>query len=149
MLLRDQINSDLKTALKSSDALRLSVLRMLTAAFKNKEIENRTQGNPPALSDDDIQSLLRTELKKRKEAIQIYEQAGRTELAQKEKEELAVIDSYLPKQLPESEVRNLVEKIFAETSPKNIGEAMKAVMAELKGRADGALINRLVQEKLK
>jgi len=149
MSLRDQINSDLKIALKSGDQLRLGVLRMLSAVFKNKEIENRSGDKALELSDTDLQKLMRAEAKKRKEAQQVYEQAGRTELAEKEKAELAVIDFYLPKQLSETEVRSAVEKVFSESQPKSAGEAIKSVMIALQGRADGALINRLVQERFK
>lgn len=146
MLLLEQLNNDLKSALKSGDAGKTSTLRMLTAAVHNEHIK---KGKDKELTDDDVLEVLRREAKKRKESVEAFTKGGRQELADKEQAELVIIESYLPKQMSREEVAAAVEKILAGLEDKsNQGMVMKAVMAELKGKADGRLISEIVKEKL-
>jgi uncharacterized protein YqeY len=146
MSLNDRIADDLKESMKARNAGRVSVLRMIKATIKNKEIEKQS-----ALCDDDIHSVLSSFAKRSRESIDQFSQAGRTDLAEKEENELKVIESYLPQQLEEKEIRDLIRDTIQETSaegPRDMGKVMKAVMARAKGRADGKLVNSLVKEML-
>ncbi len=146
MSLLAKLNDDLKSAMKAGDAGKLGVLRMLNAAIKNQAI---TKGKDAVLTDEEIMEVLRREQKKRKESVEAFAKGGRPELAAKEQEELAFVESYLPKQMSREEVAAAVEKILSGLSDKsNAGLVMKAVMQELKGKADGKLINEIVKEKL-
>ncbi|MEN8263970.1 MAG: GatB/YqeY domain-containing protein [Nitrospirota bacterium] len=142
----EKIEYDLKKSLKSGDKNRVSILRMVKSDVKNREIE---KGDP--LTDEDIQAILRSFSKKARESIDQFTKAGRDELAEKEKAELAVIQEYLPKQLSEEDVRKTVRDVIDETGAagvKDMGRVMKSVMAKLKGQADGRLVNNLVKEAL-
>lgn len=146
MSISEKIEKDLKDSLKSGDKTRVSILRMVKSAMKNKEIET---GGP--LKEEDVQAILRSFSKKAGESIEQYTGAGRTELADKEKAELAVIQEYLPRQLSEEEVRQIVSDAINETGAagmKDMGKVMKAVMAKTKGQADGRIVNNLVKETL-
>jgi uncharacterized protein YqeY len=146
MSLSGKIEKDLKESLKSGDKNRLSILRMVKSAVKNKEIE---KGDP--LTDEDIQAVFRSFSKKAGESIEQFSRAGRDELAEKEKAELAVLQEYLPKQLGEEDIRKAVRDVIDETGAagvKDMGRVMKAVMSKLKGQADGRLVNNLVKETL-
>ncbi len=146
MTLVERIEDDLRTALKSSDKLKVSVLRMIKASLKNREID---KGSP--LSDDDVLTVLGSLAKQTKESIKEYERAGRGDLAQKEKEELSVIQSYLPEQLSEEEIERMIHEVIEETaasSVKDMGKVMKVLMPRLKGRADGKRVNQRVREIL-
>ncbi len=146
MSLSGKIEKDLKQSLKSGDKNRLSILRMVKSAVKNKEIE---KGDP--LTDEDIQAVFRSFSKKAGESIEQFSRAGRDELAEKEKAELAVLQEYLPKQLGEEDIRKAVRDVIDETGAagvKDMGRVMKAVMSKLKGQADGRLVNNLVKETL-
>ncbi len=146
MSLSEKIEKDLKESLKSGDKNRLSILRMVKSAVKNKEIE---KGDP--LTDEDIQAVFRSFSKKAGESIEQFSRAGRDELAEKEKAELAVLQEYLPKQLGEEDIRKAVRDVIDETGAagvKDMGRVMKAVMSKLKGQADGRLVNNLVKETL-
>lgn len=146
-MLKSGLVSDLKSAMKRGDAARVSVLRMALAALHNKEIEKRVE----KLSDDEELQVLATEARKRKEAIEGYERGGRAELAEKERGELAVLKSYLPQEASEEEIRRAVKEAITKTgavSPKDMGKVMGAAMASLKGRADGAMVQRTVKEEL-
>ena len=142
----EKIEIDLKESLKSGDKNRVSILRMVKSDVKNREIE---KGD--SLTDEDIQAILRSFSKKARESIDQFTKAGRNELAEKEKAELAVIQEYLPKQLSEEDIRKTVRDVIDETGAagvKDMGRVMKAVMAKLKGQADGRLVNNLVKEAL-
>lgn len=146
MTVFEKIENDLKESLKSGDKNRVSILRMVKSDVKYREIE---KGAP--LTDEDIQAILRTFSKKARESIDQFTKAGRDELAEKEKAELAVIQEYLPKQLGEEDVRKTVRDVIDETGAagvKDMGRVMKSVMAKLKGQADGRLVNNLVKEAL-
>ena len=134
------LTDEMKSAMKARDAARLSAIRMLISAIKYAMVDN------PGLDDDGILAVLSKEAKKRREAIEAYRSAGREEQAKGEEFELAIIESYLPKKLTEDEVRTKLAKI--NLSGKNMGEAMKLAMAELKGGAEGGVVSRIVKELL-
>ena len=146
MSISERIADDFKQALKSGDKNRVSVLRMVKSSMKNREIEKKA-----SLTDDDIQSILKTFVKRSKESIEQFGKAGRTDLVEKEKQELSVVESYLPTQLGEDEVKAVVRDVMNEQGtegPGDLGRIMKAVMARLKGQADGRLVNAIVKEML-
>jgi uncharacterized protein YqeY len=146
MSLSNILSEDVKAALKSGDKTRVSVLRMVNAAIKNREIEKRS-----ALTDDDISGILRSYVKRARESIDQFSIAGRTDLAEKEEQELAVIQSYLPEELSEDKTRKIISETITETEAsglKDMGKVMKAVMARTKGQVDGKLANKLVKEML-
>ncbi len=146
MQLAEKLSNDLKTALKSGDKIRLGILRMIKSDIKNKEIE---KGASPG--EEEILAMLRSFVKRAKDSIEQFSNAGRTDLAEKEKAELAIIQEYLPKQISEDDIRQIVKDAVAETGasgPKDMGMVMKAVMGKTKGQADGKLVNGLVKEIL-
>ena len=146
MGLKAQLLQDMKEAMKSKDKVKLSTIRMINSLIKNAEIEKRGE-----LTDDEIIQLLMKYAKQRKEAIEMYEKGGRQDLVEKEKAELAVVESYLPKQMSEEEIRELVKEAIEATgasSPKDIGKVMQHVMPKVKGRADGSVVNKIVREML-
>lgn len=145
-MLQDKLTQDLKEAMKAGDSAKVGILRMLSAAIHNREIE---KGKGAVLTDEEVMEVLRREQKKRKESVEAFEKGGRPELAEKEKSELVLVESYLPKQMSREEVVAAVEKILAGLADKsNAGLVMKAVMQELKGKADGKMISEVVKEKL-
>jgi len=146
MGLKAQLLQDMKEAMRAKDKVRLSTIRMINSLIKNAEIEKRGE-----LTDDEIIQLLMKYAKQRKEAIEMYEKGGRQDLVEKEKAELAVVESYLPKQMSEEEIRELVKEVIEATgasSPKDIGKVMQHVMPKVKGRADGSVVNKIVREML-
>lgn len=161
MTLREKIDLDLKEAFKSKDESRTSVLRMFLASIKNKELEKRMKLSKTGkvesldelskLSDEEIVGVLATEIKRRKEAAQQFRDGNRQDLADKEMAEAEILSVYLPQQLSEQEVRELVrsaiEKIGA-SSPSDLGRVMGALMPQVKGKADGAEVTRIVKEEL-
>ncbi len=146
MGLKERLINDMKEAMKAKDKVKLSTIRMINSLIKNAEIEKRGE-----LTDDEIVSLLMKYAKQRRESIQMYEQGGRQDLVEKEKEELAIVESYLPEQMSEDEIRKIVEEVIRETgasSPKDMGIVMKNVMPKVKGKAEGSVVNRIVRELL-
>jgi uncharacterized protein YqeY len=147
MSLSDQIVSDLTAAMKAQDAQRTSTLRMVKAAMMNRKIE---QGSD--LSDDDVQKLLRSLVKQRRDSIEQYEKAGRQELVDKEAAEIGVIEAYLPQAASAAEIEAAVAGAIAETgatSMKDMGKVMKAAQAALAGKnADGKQVSEIVKAKL-
>ena len=144
--LNDQINSEIKQAMKAGDKLTLDVLRMVSAAIKNKEIEIRPQNKE--ITDDDIVQIIKTQVKKRREAADLYQKGSRSDLADKELNEIKVIERYLPQQMDEQAISKILDKIIAQTPTKEFGPLMKEVMQELKGKADASLISKLLKTKL-
>ncbi len=143
---KEQIQADLKVAMRAGDTRRREVLRLLMAAFKQVEVDRRIE-----LSESDALGILMSEAKKRREAIAEMSGAGRTELAAQEQYELELIESYLPRQLERAELEPIVREAIAEvgaTTPKDMGQVMKVVMARVKGQADGKLVNTIVRELL-
>lgn len=146
MSIEQTISEDIKDALKSGHKIKVSMLRMIKSAIKNREIE---KGGP--LTDDDVQAILRSYVKRAKESIEQYSNAGRTDLVDKETEELSIIQGYLPEQLSEDEARELIRGVIEETGAsgaRDMGKVMKAVMAKTKGQVDGRTANKLVKEML-
>lgn len=144
--LKRRINQDAKEALKSKNTLTLNVLRMLKSEIRYKEIERGSE-----LSDDDVISVLSTAIKKRKDSIQQFEKGGRDDLASKEKQELTVVAKYMPEQLGEEELSQIVSQAISEegaTGPSDLGKVMKLVMPKVRGRADGKKINQMVSSQL-
>ncbi|OGY62925.1 MAG: hypothetical protein A2745_02655 [Candidatus Harrisonbacteria bacterium RIFCSPHIGHO2_01_FULL_44_13] len=148
MPLKAQFNSDLKSAMKDGEQLKVSVLRLILTAAHNKEIEKRTKGAAAELTDEEFQEVLSREAKKRKEAIVVYEKGGRQDLADKEKKEFEIIQKYLPTQFGREEVEKIVSQVLARVEIKEFGPAMKEVMKELKGKADAALVSEIVKARL-
>lgn len=149
MGLKEKISEDIKAAMKSGDKLRLETIRTLRAVLMEKEIELRGSGK--TMTPDDEISTLTSAAKKRKESIEQFGAAGRTDLVQQETAELNIIAEYLPKQMSEEEVKRVVEEIIAATgasSTDDFGKVMPLVMKELKGKADGRLIQQLVKNML-
>ena len=146
MSLKEQLNADMKEAMKARQAERLSTIRQLRSAIKNKEIDLKQE-----LDDDAIIAVIGTLVKQRREAEQMYRDNDRPELADKEDAERVVLQDYLPAQLGEAEVREIVAAVIAATgatSLKEMGKVMPQVMARTKGAADGKLVNQLVREQL-
>jgi len=146
MTLAERIDSDLKAALKNRQELRLQVVRMLKSDMRYKQIELGHE-----LSDDEVVGVLSTAAKKRREAADEYARGGRQDLADGELAELDIIKAYLPEQLSEEDLYSLIDRVIAETgasSVKDIGLVMKSLMPEIRGRADGKLVNSAVRARL-
>jgi uncharacterized protein YqeY len=147
MSLRNKIPEDLKNALRNKNAVELSVLRMLQSAIRNKEIEK----NKSELTDEEVIEVITSEIKKRRESIEGYMKGRRQDLADRENSELDVLMKYMPKQLTEEEVREEVRKAIQEAgvnNSKELGKVMKVIIPRTKGKADGAMVNRVVREEL-
>lgn len=147
MSLRDRLTEDLKLAMKSRDQLRMDVIRMIKAAILNKEVELKKD-----LDDAEMSRIMTTLIKQRRESVEQFEKAQRTELADKERKEISIIESYLPQALSLQELENIIASVLKETgarSLKDMGVVMKAVMARLAAQAvDGKQISDLVRAKL-
>lgn len=147
MTLKDKLLADMKEALKSRDSLRLNTIRSVIAAVKNQEIHLLRK----ELDDDEILSLVSREVKKRKEAAALFQQGGRTDLMEKEKQEHAILQAYLPEQVSEDDLRKRIQEVVAETKAegmKDLGQIMKILVPEFKGKADNGLIKNLAGEYL-
>ena len=148
MSLRDRLTEDLKLAMKARDQLRMDVIRMIKAAVLNKEVEMKKD-----LDDAEMSRIMTTMIKQRRESVEQYEKGHRAELAAKERQEISIIESYLPKALSPEELAQTVEAVIRETgagSAKEMGAVMKAVMARLAGQpVDGKQVSDLVRSKLK
>lgn len=148
-MLHQKIENDLKEALKSGEKEKAGVLRFLISAVKNFQIEKRAQ-DKKYMPDGDIILVLRRQTKQRRDSITQYEKGGREDLAEKEKE-LEILESYLPAQLGEDEVRKIVEAKMAElgvSDKTGFGKLMGAMMKELQDKADGSIVKKIVEEKL-
>jgi hypothetical protein len=148
--LKDRLRTDLTSAMKARDELRSSTLRMLLTAITNAEVAGKTQVE---LTDDQIIGVLSTEAKKRREAATAFEDAGRTEMAEKERNELTVITDYLPAQLSEQEIADLVAAAIDQTGAagegmKAMGKVMGVVSPQVKGKADGGAVAAEVRRQL-
>jgi hypothetical protein len=146
MSLQQRLDDDLKGAIKSSDKLKTSVLRMLKAAVKYKQIEKNRE-----LSEEEIISVISTLSKQRRESIDLFSKGGREDLADKEKQELSIIQSYLPDQINPEELDRLIIEAIRESSAegvKDIGQVMRLLMPRVKGAADGKVVNQRVKELL-
>lgn len=146
MSLTEQLQADMKTAMRDGDAHRRDTLRMVIAAAQNAAKEKREP-----LSDEEALAVITKQVKTRRESIKAFREAGRDDLADKEQSEIDVLEPYLPEQMGEDEVRALVVEAVAATgatSPRDMGKVMGALMPKVKGRADGKLVASLVNEEL-
>ena len=147
MTLQEKIQSHLADAMRSKDSLRLSVLRMMKAAVKNKEVDKMK-----ALEESEVLAVLNTLVKQRKDSVEQFRKGGREELAQKEEAEIKIIEEYLPAAASEEDIRQAIDEALQETgaaSIKDMGKVMKAALARLAGKsADGGRVSQLVKEKL-
>lgn len=147
MSLQEKISEDLAKAMKSGDKTRVDTLRMIRAQL----IEFSKRGADHNITPEDEISILTSAAKKRKEAIEEFRKANRLEMVEKEESELKIIQEYLPKQLTEEEIKEIIKKYITETGAsgqKDFGKVMPLVMKELKGKADGKLVQNLVKELL-
>lgn len=150
-MLRQTLNEALKDAMRAKNSRGVATLRLILAALKDRDIAARTSGNQDGIDDAAILSMLQTMVKQRRESIIMYEQGGRTELAQQEKEEIEVIEAFLPRQLNEDDTREAIAALIAELGATGVKD-MGKVMAELRGRFAGQMdftkASALVREKL-
>lgn len=148
-MLKQQLQEELKHAMLARDELQKSVLRMLLSAITYAEIQKGGAGYEA--TDEDVMSVIDKQVKQRKDSIEQFEKAERQELADKEKEELALLEKYLPEQMDEEDVRALVKEAIQQTgasSPAEMGKVMGALMPKVKGKADGGLVSSIVKEEL-
>ena len=151
MELRTRVNTALKEAMKAKDAERLSTLRLINAAIKDKDIAARAEGNDEGVGDADVLAILGKMSKQRVESARAYEEGGRLDLADREREEVAVIEEFLPRQLSDEEAAKAVEQAIEETGAESIrdmGKVMGAVKAEAAGRADMGVVGAKVKARL-
>lgn len=146
MTLSERINNDLKEAIKSKDSFRLSVIRMVKGAMQ------LAKPNPiEELTDDDVITVISKQIKMRNDSIKEFEAAGRSDLVEQNKKEIEILNTYMPKQLSEEELTEIIDKVFEEvkpTSQKDMGLIMKNISPLVKGKADMSLVNKLVKERL-
>lgn len=151
MGLREQLMDDLKEAMRAQDETRKRTIRSVIAALKQAETELDASGKRASLDDDAIIGIIAKQAREREESIDAFRNGGREDLVVKEEGDLAVLQSYLPRQLSKSEVEAEARQVIADvgaTGPQDIGLVMKPLMARLKGRADGRLANQIVRELL-
>ena len=160
-MLKDKIKADFKEAFKVKNQVKLSVLKMVSSEIGNAEINKRAKlikssqsenvEVASALNDEEVLQVVSREVKKRKDSIEAFEKAGRLELAEKEKAELAALMAYMPEQLSEAAIRDLAKKVVEQSNAKGekeIGKVMAVLAPQVKGKADGALVNKVVRELL-
>lgn len=161
-MLKEKIQADMKTALREKDAAKLSALRMLLASAQNREKEKRArlsaQGNElteldqlSKLSDDEMIEVISSEIKKRRDSLEQYSAAGRQDLADAEKGEIGFLIVYLPAQMSEEEIRKVIKEkmaVLGISGKTNLGKLMSQVMPQLKGKADGGVVNKIALEEL-
>ncbi len=149
-MIRDDINSALKEAMKAKDERRVSTLRLVNSTLKNADIEARGQGKEPP-GDGEVLGLLQKMIKQRQESVDLYEKGGRAELAQQERDEIAIIAAYLPKQMSEDEVKAAIAEAIQETGAagmKDMGKVIGALKGKYAGRMDFAKASALVKGAL-
>lgn len=146
MTLSERINNDLKEAMKSKDSFCLSVIRMVKGAMQLAKPNPREE-----LTDDDVITVISKQIKMRNDSIKEFEAAGRSDLVEQNKKEIEILNTYMPKQLSEEELTEIIDKVFEEvkpTSQKDMGLIMKNISPLVKGKADMSLVNKLVKERL-
>ncbi|MBR2142719.1 GatB/YqeY domain-containing protein [Anaerovibrio sp.] len=146
MSIKEQLANDMKEAMKTKEKERLAVIRMVRGAIRQQEIDGKTE-----LDDEAVIAVISKEVKMRKDSIVDFQNGGRDDLVAQNEAEIAFLMPYLPKQLTEDEVRELVKEAVEKTgasSPKDMGKVMGALMPKVKGRADGKMVNQLVKEAL-
>jgi uncharacterized protein YqeY len=146
MALKDQLDADLKSAMREKDALRLSVVRMLKSAVKYREIEVMKP-----LDDAGVQGVIASEIKRRRDSVEQYKAGNRKDLADKEEAEIVILQAYQPKQMSAAEVEAKVDEVIARVAaqgPKDMGAVMKALLPEVQGKAEGKAVSDLVKQRL-
>lgn len=146
MEIQDRLSEDLKTAMKAKEKVKVETIRMVRAQLKDFQIAKRDE-----LTEEDEISVVTNAAKKRKEALELYEKSDRQDLIDRERQELEIISAYLPAQLSKEEVEKVVLKVMEEvgaSSPQDMGKVMGTAMKELKGKADGKMVQEIVREKL-
>lgn len=148
MTLKEKLTADMKDAMKAKESgkQRLSVIRLVRGAIRQLEIDGKKE-----LQDEDVLGVISKEVKQRRDSIEDFKKGGRDDLVAAAEAEIAILMEYLPQQLSEDEVRNLVKEAIAASgaaSPKDMGKVMKELMPKVKGRADGKLVNEIVKELL-
>jgi len=149
MSLKQKISEDLKIAMKAGDAPKRDTLRMLDSMIKNTEIEKLKKEE--GLSDEEVQAVIGKAIKQRKDSVEQYTTGGRADLAEKETKEIEILSAYMPAQMSEEKVREIVKATLNEigaTSKAEMGKAMGPIMGKLKGQADGNLVRKIVEEEL-
>jgi len=147
MNIKEAVSADFKEAFKSGDALAKSVISMLKSVIKNKEIDNKGV----ELTDDQIIDLISTEIKRRRDSSKQYKEGGREDLAKNEEDEIVILQKYMPAQLSESEIKELVQKAVKDTGAqdiKDLGKVMAALKDATKGKADGSVVSQIVKDEL-
>ena len=150
MTLKERIGEDIKSAMKAKDKIRLETVRGIKKAILEKEIALRPKGQDSLTQEQEIE-LLAQQAKQRRDSIEQFQKAGREDLAQKEKQELAILETYLPEQIDDAQLESIIEEIITSvgaTSAKDLGKVMGAAIKQLKGQADGQKIQALVKSKL-
>lgn len=148
MALQERLVEEMKEAMRNGQAAKVSTIRMIRAALKNREID-RGKGRP--LSDQDVLDVIQSGIKQRRDAIDQFRAGGRTDLVAKEEEEVAILRTFLPPSLSEQELADLVREVGVEvgaSSAKDMGKIMKAIMSRVAGRADGGTVNAAVKRYL-
>ena len=148
-MLNEEIQKDLIRAMKAKDATTVSTLRMLTSAIMYYKLEKGEDRRD--VKDEDVVNVVQREIKKRRESVELYRKGGREEQAVKEEEEIIVLKKYLPEQMSEEEVRKIVRETISQTGASgqsDMGKVMGALMPKTKGKADGAMVSRIVREEL-
>ena len=149
-MLKEKLEQDLKDAMRAKDKLRMTTIRSLKSGLLEKEIEER-EGGQASLSEEQQVAVLQKQAKQRRDAAEQYDQAGRDDLAQRERDELAIISEYLPAQLTDDEIRSAVHQIVAgmgEPAPSMMGQVMGEAMRQLRGKADGRRVQAIAREML-
>lgn len=150
MSLKERIGEDIKSAMKARDKIRLETVRGIKKVILEKEVALRPQGQDSLTEEQEIE-LLAQLAKQRRDSIEQFSNAGRNDLADKEQQELAILETYLPEQIDDRELESIVDEIITSvgaTSPKDLGKVMGVAMKQLKGKADGKKIQALVKSKL-
>lgn len=148
-MLKQKLQEELRQSMLAKDTLKTSVLRMLLSAINYYEIQKGGAGYEA--TDEDVLSVIQKEVRQHKDSIEQFQKAGRQELVDKETKELELLQKYLPKQISEGEVSNLVKEAIKQTGAtgvKDIGKVMGALMPKLKGKADGGIVSKIVKEQL-
>jgi uncharacterized protein YqeY len=149
--LRGRIEEELKLAIRSQDKRRMATLRLIAAAIKDRDIQARGTGKDDTPTEADLQALLMKMIKQRKESAEMYEKGGRPDLAAQEREEIAIIEEFLPRQMTDEEIAEAVDAVIGEVgaqSLKDMGKVMGALKGKYAGRMDMGKASRLVKEKL-
>jgi len=146
LTLKERIVEDMKQAMKAKDKLKLDAIRMLRGAIRDREIEKQLD-----LDDDGVIQVLANQVKKRRDSIEQFRDAGRTDLVEREEKQLQALEIYMPQQLSLDEVKHLVDEVIAETgasSMRDMGKVMSTIMPRIRGKADGKQVNQIVRETL-